>query len=71
MAILYQSTSDDGHPRHDYCPTDIDTWCKYNQLALGLIDELPPKPKPTLPRYTGDIFEPVFKELSHPDILAR
>lgn len=71
LSILYHYTSCDSNPRHDYCPTGHDTWCKYNQLCLGIIDDLPPQPQPKLPKWIGDILKPLFERLSAKQLLER
>lgn len=30
-ATYYHRLSTDTNPQHDKCPTDVDSWCKYNK----------------------------------------
>ena len=65
------SSDSDANPQHEHCPTDDDTWCKYNKLALGLIDDMPPQLVPRISEHVGNIIRPLFLALSSDAILGR
>lgn len=63
--------SSDPNPQHKNCPTDSDTWCKYNKLALGPIDNIKPESVPRIPAQVGAIIKPALEAPSSDAIFSR
>lgn len=69
-AIWYHKRSNDDEPTHYFCPSGTDSWCTYNRsLAAGTIKDF--KHTKSIPVAVMDALKPIFKDLSHPDLLKR
>ena len=63
-AVFYHSQSTDSSPQHQYCPSDQQSWCKFNRVLAN--SEPSPSYSPTI---LPDIVPPlkkVVERLSHP-----
>ncbi|GBN50773.1 hypothetical protein AVEN_36179-1 [Araneus ventricosus] len=60
-----QKLSDDENPQHGFCPSDPDTWCKFKKA------ELLGSSFHNLPVAVVEAMGPIFKDLSHPDLLKK
>jgi len=65
LASLYHVASTDEDPNHDLCPSGQDTWCQYNK------DSSTYKHKHGLPKAIIELLEPIYEELSHPQLLSK
>ncbi|XP_011859816.1 PREDICTED: uncharacterized protein LOC105557241 [Vollenhovia emeryi] len=69
MATYLHSISTDENPRHENCPTGVDSWCKWQQAeALGTKPE--PHPAPLHPDVQKAIL-PIYEDLSRDELLSR
>ena len=47
-AVYYHSCSSDSDPQHEFCPTGVSSWCRYNKtIALLQWEDFPPPPSQT------------------------
>lgn len=67
-AVWSHTASSDKEPMHYFCPKGKNTWCKYNQ-AVSNNKEF--THKNTVPFAVMLAIKPIFKDLSHPDLLKR
>ena len=64
MASLYHVASTDTNPNHHLCPTREDSWCRF-VTDPGFIH------KHGLPEPILNLVEPIYDELSSPDLLGK
>lgn len=69
-AIWYHKRSNDKQLSHDFCPDGNDSWCKYKK-AVANDTHKDFKHMNSVPTAVMDAIKPVFKDLSHPDLLKR
>jgi hypothetical protein len=69
-AIWYHKRSNDGEVTHDMCPSGKDSWCAYQKAVAAGTHKSFKHTKP-IPSAVMDVIKPVFKDLSHPDLLKR
>ena len=67
--VFHHSISDDDQHDHQFFPSGLDSWCKFN-CALTENEETP-KHTPKLPKDLGPFIKPVFTELSKRELLER
>ncbi|GFV20009.1 uncharacterized protein TNCV_1154101 [Trichonephila clavipes] len=67
-AVWGHSCSTDDEPIHWFCPTNPNTWCKYNAAINNLQNY---KHKPSVAKAVQDVIKPVFADLSHPALLKK
>lgn len=67
-AIYFHKLSTDTIPQHGLCPTDDDTWCKYNKALLTGESY---SHKNSLPEAVMLEIKPVFRSLSCQKLLAK
>ena len=65
LAAFYHVASTDEKPMHTLCPVGEDSWCGWQR------DSTTYKHKHGLPEAIVELLEPIFEELSKPDLLAR
>ncbi|GFU20486.1 uncharacterized protein TNCV_2522251 [Trichonephila clavipes] len=63
------SCSTDDEPMHWFCPTNPNTWCKYNAAINNNLQNY--KHKPSVAKAVRDVIKPVFADLSHPALLKK
>ncbi|GFT32683.1 uncharacterized protein TNCV_2641061 [Trichonephila clavipes] len=63
-----ENGTDDG-PMHWFCPTNPNTWCKYNAAINNNLQNY--KHKPSVAKAVRDVIKPVFADLSHPALLKK
>ncbi|GFT74692.1 uncharacterized protein TNCV_562471 [Trichonephila clavipes] len=68
-AVWGHSCSTDDEPMHWFCPTDPNTWCKYNAAINNNLQNY--KHKPSVSKAVRDVIKPVFADLSHPALLKK
>ncbi|GFX60394.1 uncharacterized protein TNCV_4076161 [Trichonephila clavipes] len=61
--------STDDEPMHWFCPTNPNTWCKYNAAINNNLQKY--KHKPSVAKAVRDVIKPVFTDLSHPALLKK
>ncbi|GFW30676.1 uncharacterized protein TNCV_456131 [Trichonephila clavipes] len=54
---------------HWFCPTNPNTWCKYNAAINNNLQNY--KHKPSVAKAVRDVIKPVFADLSHPALLKK
>ncbi|GFT33053.1 uncharacterized protein TNCV_2148981 [Trichonephila clavipes] len=59
----------DDEPMHWFCPTNPNTWCKYNAAINNNLQNS--KHKPSVAKAVRDVIKPVFADLSHPALLKK
>lgn len=64
-ASLYHVASTDENPQHHLCPDGENSWCGYQR------DSETYKHKNGIPKCIVDFIEPVFDNLSNPDLLGK
>ncbi|GFW62727.1 uncharacterized protein TNCV_2624901 [Trichonephila clavipes] len=52
-----------------FCPTNPNTWCKYNAAINNNLQNY--KHKPSVAKDVRDVIKPVFADLSHPALLKK
>lgn len=67
-AVWSHTASSDKEPMHFFCPKGENSWCKYNRAALNNEHFTH---KNTVPLPVMLAIKPIFKDLSHPDLLKR
>ncbi|CAH2100863.1 unnamed protein product [Euphydryas editha] len=71
MATYYHMCSTDDEPRHEYCPSGSDSWCKWRKSeALGENPKKIKHPAPLHPDVQTHI-KPIIDDLSRNDLLQR
>lgn len=69
-AVYFHTRSTDLEPLHSFCPSGLNSWCKYQQaVAKGTVNKF--RHKVTLPAAVMDTLKPVFRDLSNPNLLSR
>ena len=69
-AVLFHcSEATDRASRHQFCPKSSDSWCKYQVDQLNNTSKY--KEKPGLPIPLRKKLEPLFRDLSSPELLAK
>ncbi|GFV44254.1 uncharacterized protein TNCV_754621 [Trichonephila clavipes] len=68
-AVWGHSCSTDDEPMHWFCPTNPNTWCKYNAAINNNLQNY--KHKPSFAKAVRDVIKPVFADLSHPALLQK
>ncbi|GFT41100.1 uncharacterized protein TNCV_5033961 [Trichonephila clavipes] len=68
-AVWGHSCSTDDEPMHWFCPTNSNTWCKYNAAINNNLQNY--KYKPSVAKAVRDVIKPVFADLSHPALLKK
>ncbi|GFU03616.1 uncharacterized protein TNCV_199691 [Trichonephila clavipes] len=68
-AVWGHSCSTDDEPMHWFCPTNPNTWCKYNAAINNNLQNY--KHKPSVAKAVQDVIKPVFADLSHPALLKK
>ena len=68
-ASLCHRASSDSHPRHEFCPPGVTSWCKWQQVKAG-------KPGPyihhdTIPPAVIEVMKPVYHRLTDRPLLDR
>ncbi|GFV12539.1 uncharacterized protein TNCV_4424921 [Trichonephila clavipes] len=63
------SCSTDDEPMHWFCPTNPNTWCKYNAAINNNLQNY--KHKPSVAKDVRNVIKPVFADLSHPALLKK
>ncbi|GBO26522.1 hypothetical protein AVEN_75277-1 [Araneus ventricosus] len=67
-AIFMHKLSTDENPQHGFCPIGEDSWCGFKKAeATGSAY----KHKNNLPVAVVEAMRPVFRDLSHPDLLKK
>ncbi|GFV32417.1 uncharacterized protein TNCV_1677031 [Trichonephila clavipes] len=67
-AVWGHFCSTDDEPMHWICPTNPNTWCKYNAAINNLQNY---KHKSSVAKAVRDVIKPVFPDLSHPALLKK
>ncbi|GFV31673.1 uncharacterized protein TNCV_2189861 [Trichonephila clavipes] len=67
--VWSHSCSTDDEPMHWFCPTNPNTWCKYNAAINNNLQNY--KHKPSVAKAVRDVIKPVFADLSHPALLKK
>ena len=65
LATLYHVASTDDDPDHGLCPAGEDSWCGWQR------DSATYKHKHGLPKVIVELLEPIYEELSHPQLLSK
>jgi len=65
LAVLYHVSSTDEKPNHSLCPVGENSWCGWQRDSASY------KHKHGLPEAIVELLEPIFDDLSNPDLLAR
>ncbi|GFV52681.1 uncharacterized protein TNCV_2873521 [Trichonephila clavipes] len=68
-AVWGHSCSTDDEPMYWFCPTNPNTWCKYNAAINNNLQNY--KHKPSVAKAVQDVIKPVFADLSHPALLKK
>lgn len=68
-ASVSHSASTDDHPRHEYCPQGLDSWCGWQQEKAG--SGKPYKHHDPLPRAVLEELKPVYHRLTDVELLQR
>ncbi|GFY00920.1 uncharacterized protein TNCV_1363261 [Trichonephila clavipes] len=68
-AVWGHSCSTDDEPMHWFCPTNPNTWCKYNAAINNNLQNY--KHKPSVAKAVRDVIKSVFADLSHPALLKK
>lgn len=69
-AIWHHKRSNDDEKLHELCPDGKNSWCAY-QKAVADGTQSAYKHKKSVPPAVMDCIKPIFKDLSHPDLLKR
>ncbi|GFV61426.1 hypothetical protein TNCV_2898011, partial [Trichonephila clavipes] len=67
--VIGARNSTDDEPIHWFCPTNPNTWCKYNAAINNNLQNY--KHKPSVAKAVQDVIKPVFADLSHPHSLKK
>eukprot|EP00112_Aurelia_sp_Birch-Aquarium-sp1_P002653 Seg1297.4 transcript_id=Seg1297.4/GoldUCD/mRNA.D3Y31 product="hypothetical protein" protein_id=Seg1297.4/GoldUCD/D3Y31 len=69
-AILYHCTNyDDDEKRHQYCPRDAKSWCKFQKDKVTGTNTR--KESINLPMWIHELIKPIFRDLSSDELLSR
>lgn len=69
-ATYFHVMSSNNEPRHELCPKEPDTWCKYN-IAVIEGKEYDHDKHFHLPEIIMSEVKPIFKDLSNPELLKK
>ncbi|GFU28935.1 uncharacterized protein TNCV_470661 [Trichonephila clavipes] len=67
-AIFLHKLSTDEYPQHDFCPIGEDSWCGFKKTEASGKSY---KHKNSLPVAVVEAMRPIFRDLSHPDLLKK
>ena len=68
-ASLYHSASTDERPRHMFCPTGKESWCKWQQREAGV--HVIVEPRNSLPQAVVEVLKPLYVRLTETALLQR
>ncbi|GFX41993.1 integrase catalytic domain-containing protein [Trichonephila clavipes] len=68
-AVGGNSCRTNDEPMQWFCPTNPNTWCKYNTAINNNLQNY--KHKPLVAKAVRDVIKPVFTDLSHPALLKK
>ena len=68
-ASLAHTASTDKHPQHEFCPTDEDSFCTWQQWKAGRCG--PYTHKDPLPEAVVDAVKPAYRRLASPALLKK
>ncbi|GFW92465.1 uncharacterized protein TNCV_517831 [Trichonephila clavipes] len=66
--IFLHKLSTDEYPQHGFCPIGKDSWCEYKKAEASCKSY---KHKNSLPVAVVEAMRPIFRDLSHPDLLKN
>ncbi|GFU22848.1 uncharacterized protein TNCV_4965961 [Trichonephila clavipes] len=67
-AIFLHKLSTDEYPQHGFCPIGEDSWCGFKKAEASGKSY---KHKHSLPVAVVEAMRPIFRDLSHPDLLKK
>ncbi|GFT69180.1 uncharacterized protein TNCV_2253431 [Trichonephila clavipes] len=67
-AIFLHKLSTDEYPQHGFCPIGKDSWCGFKKAETSCKSY---KHKNSLPVAVVEAMRPIFRDLSHPDLLKK
>ncbi|GFU10518.1 uncharacterized protein TNCV_2273471 [Trichonephila clavipes] len=67
-AIFLHKLSTDEYPQHGFCPIGKDSWCGFKKAETSCKSY---KHKNSLPFAVVEAMRPIFRDLSHPDLLKK
>ncbi|GFS87846.1 uncharacterized protein TNCV_4183491, partial [Trichonephila clavipes] len=67
-AIFLHKLSTDEYPQHGFCPIGEDSWCEFKKSEASGKSY---KHKNSLPVAVVETMRPIFRDLSHPDLLKK
>ncbi|GFX92914.1 uncharacterized protein TNCV_914641 [Trichonephila clavipes] len=67
-AIFLHKLSTDEYPQHGFCPIGKDSWCGFKKAEASGKSY---KHKNSLPVAVVEAMRPIFRDLSHPDLLKN
>ncbi|GFU22401.1 uncharacterized protein TNCV_1264221 [Trichonephila clavipes] len=67
-AIFLHKLSTDEYPQHGFCPIGEDSWCGFKKAETSGKSY---KHKNSLPVAVVEAMRPIFRDLSHPDLLKK
>ncbi|GFW79639.1 uncharacterized protein TNCV_1428991 [Trichonephila clavipes] len=67
-AIFLHKLSTDEYPQHGFCPIGKDSWCGFKKAKASGKSY---KHKNSLPVAVVEAMRPIFRDLSHPDLLEK
>ncbi|GFW63501.1 uncharacterized protein TNCV_401671 [Trichonephila clavipes] len=67
-AIFLHKLSTDEYPQHGFCPIGEDSWCGFKKAEASGKSY---KNKNSLPVAVVEAMRPIFRDLSHPDLLKK
>ncbi|GFW27247.1 uncharacterized protein TNCV_221711 [Trichonephila clavipes] len=67
-AIFLHKLSTDEYPQHGFCPIGEDSWCGFKRAEASGKSY---KHKNSLPVAVVEAMRPIFRDLSHPDLLKK
>ncbi|GFU27868.1 uncharacterized protein TNCV_449711 [Trichonephila clavipes] len=67
-AIFLHKLSTDEYPQHGFCPIGKDSWCGFKKAEASGKSY---KHKNSLPVAVVEAMRPIFRDLSHPDLLKK
>ncbi|GFX70517.1 uncharacterized protein TNCV_874911 [Trichonephila clavipes] len=67
-AIFLHKLSTDEYPQHGFCPIGEDSWCGFKKAEASGKSY---KHKNSLPVAVVEAMRPIFRDLSHPDLLKK
>lgn len=67
-AVFLHKYSTDDKPQHGFCPPGAESWCRYQK---SLVSGASYQHKDSLPEAVMELIRPIFRDLSHPDLLRK